>query len=295
MTKGEIRRKFDEIVAFAEIEKFIDTPVKRYSSGMYVRLAFGVAAHLDPEILIVDEVLAVGDAAFQKKCLGKMHDVSTQEGRTVLFVSHNMGAVSNLTQRCLFLENGKVAASGPSREIVEEYLMKSVETHDESKGDLEFYRRDHNPDSPVKITGINLSGYDQNSIGLPTIEIGAKFTIEIHLEVIKPLHEANVTVALKTAQGERAALLVSWDHSWGLSLEPGRHSVQAQVDDLSLSPGRYLVDVGIDPSMNAKAYDAVLDYPLLAVVNRGQVIHWTERPWGMVHCSAVKWGTVPSA
>src|ERR1700683_1580526 len=111
MTRAEIRRKFDEIVAFAEIEKFLDTPVKRYSSGMYVRLAFAVAAHLEPEILIVDEVLAVGDAQFQKKCLGKMGEVA-KGGRTVLFVSHNMGVVSTLTQRCIFLQNGTIASDG---------------------------------------------------------------------------------------------------------------------------------------------------------------------------------------
>src|ERR1700744_802275 len=110
MTRREIRRKFDEIVAFAEVEKFLDTPVKHYSSGMYVRLAFAVAAHLEPEILIVDEVLAVGDAEFQKKCLGKMQDVSQQDGRTVLFVSHNMSAISELTQRCVYLEAGKIKA-----------------------------------------------------------------------------------------------------------------------------------------------------------------------------------------
>src|SRR5947199_3855201 len=108
MSRREIERKFDEIVLFAEIEKFIDTPVKHYSSGMYVRLAFAVAAHLEPEILLVDEVLAVGDAAFQKKCLGKMGEVSRQ-GRTVLFVSHNMGAVSTLCRRALLMENGRVA------------------------------------------------------------------------------------------------------------------------------------------------------------------------------------------
>src|SRR4030043_1860327 len=107
MSKEEIKKKFDEIVNFAEIEMFLDTPVKRYSSGMYVRLAFAVAAHLEPEILLVDEVLAVGDAAFQKKCLGKMEDVS-KEGRTILFVSHNMGAVRTLTNRCIYLNEGRI-------------------------------------------------------------------------------------------------------------------------------------------------------------------------------------------
>src|SRR5207244_9774870 len=108
MSRGEIRKKFDEIVAFAEVEQFLDTPVKRYSSGMYVRLAFAVAAHLEPEILVIDEVLAVGDAEFQKKCLGKMDDVVTKEGRTILFVSHNMAAVISLTSRGIGVNAGQV-------------------------------------------------------------------------------------------------------------------------------------------------------------------------------------------
>lgn len=122
MTRAEIRRKFDEIVAFAEIEKFLDTPVKRYSSGMYVRLAFAVAAHLEPEILIIDEVLAVGDADFQKKCLGKMDEVSRRQGRTVLFVSHNMVAVQSLCRRALMLSKGTLAADGPVTSVVSRYL-----------------------------------------------------------------------------------------------------------------------------------------------------------------------------
>jgi lipopolysaccharide transport system ATP-binding protein len=125
MRRAEIARKFEEIVAFAEIEKFLDTPVKRYSSGMYVRLAFAVAAHLEPEILLVDEVLAVGDAAFQKKCLGKMNAVS-REGRTVLFVSHNMVAVQTLCQRAIWLDSGRLQASGRVNEILTAYLRSSL-------------------------------------------------------------------------------------------------------------------------------------------------------------------------
>src|SRR5688500_8948494 len=121
MTRPEIQRKFDEIVAFAELEKFLETPVKRYSSGMYMRLAFSVAAHLDPEILVVDEVLAVGDAAFQKKCLGKMSDVASH-GRTVLFVSHNMPAVRSLCSRAIVLEEGRVAMQGTAGDCVAFYL-----------------------------------------------------------------------------------------------------------------------------------------------------------------------------
>ena len=123
MRRREIERKFDEIVAFAEVERFIDTPVKRYSSGMYLRLAFAVAAHLEPEILIVDEVLAVGDAAFQRKCLGKMGEVRG-EGRTVLFVSHNMSAITSLATQCLWLDGGKVRRLGPPGEVVAAYLSE---------------------------------------------------------------------------------------------------------------------------------------------------------------------------
>jgi lipopolysaccharide transport system ATP-binding protein len=122
MSRTEIKSRFDEIVAFAEIDKFLDTPVKRYSSGMYVRLAFAVAAHLEPEILIVDEVLAVGDAQFQKKCLGKMQDVSRNEGRTILFVSHNIGAVRTLCQKAIFLKDGRIQKSGRVDEVLPEYM-----------------------------------------------------------------------------------------------------------------------------------------------------------------------------
>lgn len=130
MSRGEIRKKFDEIVAFAEIEKFLDTPVKRYSSGMYVRLAFAVAAHLEPEILIVDEVLAVGDAQFQKKCLGKMEDVSRNEGRTVLFVSHNMGVIAQLCNKGILLNKGYVEELGPITKVVDRYITNNNHADD---------------------------------------------------------------------------------------------------------------------------------------------------------------------
>ena len=124
MPKAEIRRKFDEIVAFAGTEQFLDTPVKRYSSGMYVRLAFAVAAHLEPEIMVIDEVLAVGDAQFQKKCLGKIEEVSSKEGRTVLFVSHQMGMITSLCQRAILLENGGVVFDGGASEAVQKYYLR---------------------------------------------------------------------------------------------------------------------------------------------------------------------------
>ncbi|MCX5933616.1 MAG: ABC transporter ATP-binding protein, partial [Pseudanabaena sp. LacPavin_0818_WC45_MAG_42_6] len=126
MDRSEIKKKFDEIVAFAEVEKFLDTPVKRYSSGMYVRLAFAVAAHLEPEILIVDEVLAVGDAQFQKKCLGKLEDVAEKEGRTVLFVSHQMASIQKLCQRSIWLDHGEVIDIDTTQRVVNKYLNNSL-------------------------------------------------------------------------------------------------------------------------------------------------------------------------
>lgn len=153
MRKAEIDSKFDEIVAFAEIEKFLDTPVKHYSSGMYVRLAFSVAAHLEPEILLVDEVLAVGDIAFQKKCLGKMDNVAKQ-GRTVLFVSHNMAIIQNICQRSILLQNGAVEADGPTSDTVNSYL-KSLEQY---KGQDLAERMDRKYKGVIRLTGIKIAG-----------------------------------------------------------------------------------------------------------------------------------------
>lgn len=150
MTRAEVARKFDEIVAFSEVEKFLDTPVKRYSSGMYVRLAFAVAAHLEPEILIIDEVLAVGDAAFQRKCLGKMEDVSLKEGRTVLLVSHNMGTIRQLCNSAMMLDRGTLVGSGDVSEIVTRYLRSVTDGGEISAADV--------PEGRVQFTSWRVEG-----------------------------------------------------------------------------------------------------------------------------------------
>src|SRR5579859_5910386 len=155
MTKPEIKRKFDEIVSFAGVERYVDTPVKRYSSGMYVRLAFAVAAHLEPEILIVDEVLAVGDMEFQKKCLGKMQDVSEKEGRTILFVSHNMGAIKSLCTKGMLLEKGRLSFVGETNAAINKYLRAGLV---ESKG----YYKNPSPRLEPDILEIKVLGKDSN-------------------------------------------------------------------------------------------------------------------------------------
>src|SRR5262245_34824275 len=214
MRRQEILRKFDGIVDFAEIEKFLDTPVKYYSSGMYVRLAFAVAAHLEPDILLVDEVLAVGDAAFQKKCLGKMGEVA-REGRTVLFVSHNLGAVSALTRSCLYLDSGHLLCHDKTAVIVQRYLNETASGPMVSTN-LDQYRRDSRNKSPVRVTRIESPSQ---------ISFREDFCITMHVESEQKLDEAIATVVIKNAHGERVAVAFSWDAGVFVSLPPGRSSI----------------------------------------------------------------------
>ena len=288
MTQAEIRRKFDEIVAFAEVERFLDTPVKRYSSGMYVRLAFAVAAHLEPEIMVVDEVLAVGDAEFQKKCLGKMSDVA-KGGRTVLFVSHNMGAVRSLTETCLYLESGRVVDAGETNAIVETYLARSVENKI-GEDNLDFFRREKNNGSPVSIRSICLGAGNHGVAVLPSVPIGAPFVVQIDVASDEVINSSHVTIGLRNATGDLVATICSLDGDFDVRLLTGPNTITARISELSLVPGRYFVDVGIGSNVATRAFDVILGYPLFDVVNTGQVSHWLNRPWGHVHCHAIAWG-----
>lgn len=201
MKKREIDDKFDEIVKFSEIEKFLDTPVKRYSSGMYVRLAFAVAAHLDPEILMVDEVLAVGDAAFQKKCLGKMGTIA-KEGRTILFVSHNMTAVQHLCSRCIHLEEGKIDAYGETSDVVGQYY-KDVYASGTDIG--EVTTRYGNGDAKC----IKVSLLDDSMKEISSISPGQPCYVELVFEAFKELKNVNVSIAIDTVDGTRLLTLYS--------------------------------------------------------------------------------------
>jgi lipopolysaccharide transport system ATP-binding protein len=291
MTQREIRRKLDGIVAFAEVEQFLDTPVKRYSSGMYVRLAFSVAAHLEPEILIIDEVLAVGDAEFQNKCLGKITDM-VHESRTVLFVSHNMWAIKSLTHRCILLKRGSIVALGSPEDVVKVYLTEA--TNDRAVAvqtrDLSVFRR-RPPEPEAKIISIGIGRMGGATDLLPSIELGEELTIAIHLVAYKALRGAAINVLLNNAIGEHVGIIASADCNSGLSFEPGYNLVEIKIGDLPLAPGRYFVDVGLDRSTDeaSPCYDVIYNYPLVSVVNTGQVTYWLNRPWGAVHCRAVEW------
>ena len=195
MRKAEITRKFDEIVEFAEVGKFIDTPVKRYSSGMYVRLAFAVAAHLQPEILLVDEVLAVGDVAFQKKCLGKMGDVA-QQGRTIIFVSHNLAAVQNLCQRAIWLDQGQIVAQGDVRAIVPQYLQTSSQVCTETV----WPDRDNAPGTDeVRLESVRLVAEGAGSVA--QIAVNTPFTIEASYWNLQAETKLNVSIAVYNQEG----------------------------------------------------------------------------------------------
>lgn len=234
MGREEINRKFDEIVAFAEIERFLDTPVKRYSSGMYVRLAFAVAAHLEPEILIVDEVLAVGDAAFQKKCLGKMEEVG-REGRTVLFVSHNMGAVMQLCTCGIMLDSGMLALTGTMRDVITKYMSR------------------HSSSSAVDLSCLPHTGRREfirlqslilfDAQGAPSTSFAMGEALVVRLEFVCLCKTANVEIGFKISTLMEQAIhyfVSSWE-GLKLDLVPGRHTLEITVPKILLLPGKYLV------------------------------------------------------
>jgi lipopolysaccharide transport system ATP-binding protein len=238
MKKQEIRRKFDEIVEFSQVDKFLDTPVKRYSSGMYVRLAFAVAAHLEPEILIVDEVLAVGDAEFQKKCLGKMDEVSRRDGRTVLFVSHNMGAITSLCPQVIWLDQGLVRQQGAARAVIGDYLNKTVSSMERL----------------VQLDGIPRHVSDEDRLRLVSLEWlcdlplrhGEPLKARIRLRTERPLEDVTIGIGFSSFGGGR---LLTYDsdfpggHRLSFS-EPGLSVMELEVDSLPLAPDIYSLDVG---------------------------------------------------
>jgi lipopolysaccharide transport system ATP-binding protein len=242
MKKREIDRKFDEIVAFADVDKFLDTPVKRYSSGMYVRLAFAVAAHLDPEILLIDEVLAVGDAAFQRKCLGKM-DNFAQQGRTVLFVSHNMAAVQQLCNGALLFKDGRLEMNSDVRTAVARYLADDAE--DRSSEDELFHRpRQQGMGEQVRITGCKVrdapgrENYD--------LKFGEPFSVEIECKGLTDVNNASFVIGIDSIFGGRIATSLSEEADQRVSVKKnGRASGRLTINHLMLKPGRYFITISV--------------------------------------------------
>jgi lipopolysaccharide transport system ATP-binding protein len=289
MKKREIDAQFDEIVAFAEIERFLDTPVKRYSSGMYVRLAFAVAAHLQPEILIVDEVLAVGDADFQKKCLGKMREVSKGEGRTVIFVSHNMGAVTTLCSRALLLERGQLVAEGPSSEVVDRYLVPV------SAGVTGAYDLRDTSARADNFSRIIMAARVLDAAGRLTLTAVPlqKIRIELDLAPVTSMRTPMIDIGFNNARGERIFAVSSNLSPTPLGSVTGASTASVTFEMPPLYPGRYEFDIGLMP-VSGRYVDYVTPAGQIEVLHDG----YLQSPYPyFVEMGSVlvrsRWATLP--
>uniref|UniRef100_B8HLJ9 ABC transporter related n=1 Tax=Cyanothece sp. (strain PCC 7425 / ATCC 29141) TaxID=395961 RepID=B8HLJ9_CYAP4 len=281
MSKAEITRKLDEIVEFAEVERFLDTPVKRYSSGMYVRLAFAVAAHLEPEVLIVDEVLAVGDLPFQQKCIKKMQDVATREGRTVLFVSHNMQAIEQLTDKAIYLKKGELIAFGPTDKVADQYLG-GLEDNASSIYQVEFDRR-ANPDlcRRVEFLELELQNSQDNLVPADT-SLRLKFNVRVN----EAVGHFRFTLVLFRMNGTSVGTCFTPEIT---AIQPGEVATyHLTLPSLRLAPGTYYFTVAISQGNYGDSYqdfdliDHVLQFEVLPPENVDWIgINWLHG-WGSV-------------
>ncbi|GAB4369307.1 MAG: hypothetical protein Kow00121_09110 [Elainellaceae cyanobacterium] len=274
MSKSEIRQKFDEIVAFAEVEKFLDTPVKRYSSGMYVRLAFSVAAHLEPEILIVDEVLAVGDTQFQKKCLGRMDQVA-HEGRTVLFVSHSMGTISTLCNKALYLIRGQINDAGSADRVVRRYFSDSLQNQFEDLNRLRLpgYGK------KVRFTDIKLQSEDKS------LEFGQPIRFELTIESNEDVDGLSIGSSIFNTNGNCIGTLITEE----ISVRANQSlALQLIISNSNLSPGSYYSGFSIG-SGHREGYrqdlDIVIGRPCFEIIPtpnaQFQIANW-HSSWGNI-------------
>jgi lipopolysaccharide transport system ATP-binding protein len=289
MRRREIERKFDEIVAFAEVERFIDTPVKRYSSGMYLRLAFAVAAHLEPEILIVDEVLAVGDAAFQRKCLGKMGEVSG-EGRTVLLVSHNMSAITSLASRCLWLDAGTVRALGDTEQVVGEYLSEDFVSQVPGYADLadEGLRRGETKrtEGAVRFDHVRLRDKDGETSNV--FFSGDPLRIDLGLRSLTEADRLELLVVVKTLEGVIVFTLMSG--LLDVELEPGAFDVSVSLPTNQLRPGRYALDLYTLTGSPQDYVRGAIQFEVAGAAGPGASPRDTQH-WGLVNVEQ-DWGAL---
>lgn len=275
MRRSQIDARFDEIVAFAEVERFLETPVKRYSSGMFVRLGFAVAAHLEPEILIIDEVLAVGDVRFQRKCLAHL-DALAKRGRTVLFVSHSMPSVKRLCRKALLLEEGRCRSLGPVDEVVRDYLR----IHETCNGEAEIP-----PDAPRIGSGEALirrvSLRDERGLAIGQLGFGQVFRVVLDLDVLRPIRSAAIEVGISTPEGQRVATVCNLDHERpAFELETGRWRVETTIN-VTLLPGEYALDAfvqDLDANLTLDWLEHLLSFSALNVAAVGN----DHYRWGQV-------------
>ena len=257
MKKVEIERKFDDIVAFAETEKFIDTPVKRYSSGMYVRLAFAVAAHLEPELLIVDEVLAVGDIEFQKKCLGKMQDLSKSQGRTILFVSHNMDAMQRLCSKCLLIEEGQLVANGATASVVARYLSNHCYKARPNEW-LDLSPMTRSGTGKAHFVAAQYSSLSEAAAFRPYSNGPLEFLLAIESDA--PRSVGSLAVTLYSPSGTKLVNADTISLGRAITLRKGRNLVRLRIEKLYLNPGVYVVGLWLANPIDARSTGAEFDH-----------------------------------
>jgi lipopolysaccharide transport system ATP-binding protein len=281
MTRHEINKKFDAIVAFAEVEEFLDTPVKRYSSGMYVRLAFAVAAHLEPEILLVDEILAVGDSEFQKKCLGKMDEVSRREGRTVVFVSHNMATLTSLCPNAIWLDHGSIRQNGVARDVVSNYLVQEAPNRDRLIRLGEAPRDDWLDDDRLRFECLEWH------CDLP-LKHGEPVKARIHFKTRSPVLDVAIAIGFFNLEGRR---LIAYRSDLELTrpslTRPGAYSVDIEMNSLPLAPDNYILGI------HARSGDSYwLD--VISVAAQIEIVAGSTTPWYIVRkdvgvCGVCEW------
>jgi lipopolysaccharide transport system ATP-binding protein len=289
MSRAETRAKFDAIVAFAEVDKFLDTPVKRYSSGMYVRLAFAVAAHLEPEILIVDEVLAVGDAEFQRKCLGRMRSVSTKEGRTVVFVSHNMAAITSLCSRAILMNSGRAQDIGPARDITQLYLTRGEKDEERRKS---WAYHEAPGDERIKVTRIEIIP-DGTDAAAP-IEMGTSFQIQV--DYWNLVENANLVLELLVRASDGTPVFHSYsaegDPNAGKPHPKGLFRSSCWVPSNLLNAGRFEIEMYFS---NGRPYNEFALVDTIGVFvhefSERRNLSYLGRFIGQVH-PKLKWQTV---
>lgn len=286
MSRVEIQKKFDEIVAFAEVEKFLDTPVKRYSSGMYMRLAFAVAAHLEPEILVVDEVLAVGDAEFQKKCLGKMNTVAEQ-GRTVLFVSHNLQAIRQMCRQVVLLKQGRVAFAGDTHAGVTCYLNQNADVS-LATTDLATYPRSKPPEAGKLL---NVKFLDSQGEPVTRIKCVDDLIVLVRFRVNQPVSTLDIPMAIVHSEGIRIFSEAYSDQYKKLQLDPGEYEVQFSIPLRFLKLEAYSLAVGLFDG--PRFGDFIEGLPLPDLYNEEANMHMETHRWGVVRIP-VAWNPVRS-
>lgn len=286
MPRTEIDSKFDQIVSFAEVEQFIDTPVKRYSSGMYLRLAFAVAAHLEPDILVVDEVLAVGDAEFQRRCLGKMSDVAKQ-GRTVLFVSHNMSAILRLTEEAILLDKGQLVLRAPTQETVDYYMSTGY-----SQTGQRTWESDEISDSAAPFRPIELRLSNQKGTTIDTVRSTEPITINVEYELESPITGLRVGLYLMTTRGEYVFTSFDTDQPEmyeRYSVRPeGRYTSSCTLPPNFLNEGRYVLGINASSFRVKRYFQDEQALTFTVDVSGAPGMQWPENRLGPVR-PALEW------